>query len=192
MMADLVEGSVRHQAVRVTLTPLRAEFNHLLHIRRCLGHCRVRAGWLRSSCRGAWQAIGPIAPERLSSLRRVGAIESIGSSTRIEGGRLSDRGVAQLLTNLDVRSFASLGEQEVAAHADVMETIFAHQAEAAPGREVRARAGPARHAAGAVGADPGVVSRAWPGHSGRGRQGNRNQPATRSSTISPSLRNKAT
>ncbi len=32
-----------------------------------------------------------IAPERLSSLRRVATIESIGSSTRIEGPRLSDR-----------------------------------------------------------------------------------------------------
>jgi hypothetical protein len=42
---------------------------------------------------GAWRAIGRIAPERLSRLRRVATIESIGSSTRIEGARLSDREV---------------------------------------------------------------------------------------------------
>ncbi len=44
--------------------------------------------------KGAWRAIGRIAPERLSSLRRVATIESIGSSTRIEGAKLSDREVA--------------------------------------------------------------------------------------------------
>lgn len=35
--------------------------------------------------KGAWRAIGRIAPERLSGLRRVATIESVGSSTRIEG-----------------------------------------------------------------------------------------------------------
>ncbi|MGY8738801.1 MAG: hypothetical protein ACKVIW_14945, partial [bacterium] len=39
--------------------------------------------------KGAWQAIGRIAPDRLSSLRRVATIESVGSSTRIEGVTLS-------------------------------------------------------------------------------------------------------
>ena len=34
--------------------------------------------------KGAWQAISRVAPDRLSRLRRVAAIESIGSSTRIE------------------------------------------------------------------------------------------------------------
>ncbi len=47
--------------------------------------------------KGAWRAIGRIAPERLSGLRRVATIESIGSSTRIEGARLSDREVEALL-----------------------------------------------------------------------------------------------
>ena len=35
--------------------------------------------------KGAWQALGALAPERLLALRRVATIESIGSSTRIEG-----------------------------------------------------------------------------------------------------------
>jgi hypothetical protein len=33
--------------------------------------------------KGAWQAFGTLAPERLSALRRVATIESVGSSTRI-------------------------------------------------------------------------------------------------------------
>lgn len=74
--------------------------------------------------KGAWRAIGRIAPERLSSLRRIATIESIGSSTRIEGARLSDRDVEKLLSNLQIGSFASRDEEEVAGYAAVMETIF--------------------------------------------------------------------
>ena len=40
--------------------------------------------------KGAWRALGTLAPERLSALRRVATIESIGSSTRIEGSKLRD------------------------------------------------------------------------------------------------------
>jgi Fic family protein len=74
--------------------------------------------------KGAWRAIGRIAPERLSGLRRVATIESIGSSTRIEGARLSDREVEALLANIRIGSFTTRDEQEVAGYAEVMETIF--------------------------------------------------------------------
>ncbi|WP_234905491.1 Fic family protein [Agrobacterium pusense] len=74
--------------------------------------------------KGAWRAIGRIAPERLSSLRRVATIESVGSSTRIEGARLTDREVEKLLANIRLGSFATRDEQEVAGYAEVMETIF--------------------------------------------------------------------
>ena len=40
--------------------------------------------------KGAWRALGTLAPDRLMALRRVATIESIGSSTRIEGSTLSD------------------------------------------------------------------------------------------------------
>ena len=76
--------------------------------------------------KGAWRAIGRIAPERLSGLRRVATIESIGSSTRIEGAKLSNREVERLLSNLQFHSFATRDEQEVAGYAEVMETVFAH------------------------------------------------------------------
>ncbi len=79
--------------------------------------------------KGAWAAIGRIAPERLGALRRIATIESIGSSTRIEGAKLNDREVARLLSNLDIRIFASRDEEEVAGYAAVMETVFANAAE---------------------------------------------------------------
>ena len=74
--------------------------------------------------KGAWRALGTLAPERLNALRRVATIESIGSSTRIEGSKLSDREVEQLLAKLEIKSFASRDEQEVVGYAEVMETIF--------------------------------------------------------------------
>jgi len=73
--------------------------------------------------KGAWRALGTLAPERLRALRHIATIESIGSSTRIEGSRLSDREVERLLANLDIRRFATRDEQEVAGYADVMETV---------------------------------------------------------------------
>ena len=82
--------------------------------------------------KGAWRALGTLAPERLSALRRVATIESIGSSTRIEGSRLSDREVERLLSNLEIKSFGSRDEQEVAGYAEVMETVFASWADIPP------------------------------------------------------------
>ena len=74
--------------------------------------------------KGAWRALGTLAPERLSALRRVATIESIGSSTRIEGSKLSDREVEALLARLEIRSFTTRDEQEVAGYAEVMELVF--------------------------------------------------------------------
>ena len=74
--------------------------------------------------KGAWRALGTLAPDRLAALRRVATIESIGSSTRIEGSRLSDREVQRLLSNLRIKSFATRDEQEVAGYAEVMERVF--------------------------------------------------------------------
>ena len=74
--------------------------------------------------KGAWQALGTLAPERLSALRRVATIESVGSSTRIEGNRLSDREVEKLLGKIAIKSFSTRDEQEVAGYADTMEQIF--------------------------------------------------------------------
>jgi Fic family protein len=74
--------------------------------------------------KGEWRALGTLAPERLSALRRVATIESIGSSTRIEGSKLSDREVERLLSNLAVKSFATRDAQEVAGYAETMELVF--------------------------------------------------------------------
>ena len=74
--------------------------------------------------KGAWRALGTLAPERLLALRRVATIESIGSSTRIEGSKLTDREVERLLYNLAIKSFDSRDEQEVAGYAELMDLVF--------------------------------------------------------------------
>jgi len=74
--------------------------------------------------KGGWRAMQAMAPERLAALRRVATIESVGSSTRIEGAKLSDREVEELLGRLDKTAFASRDEEEVAGYAEVMDEVF--------------------------------------------------------------------
>lgn len=74
--------------------------------------------------KGRWQAVGNLAPERLAVLRRIATIESVASSTRIEGAQLTDQEVEQLLSGLRRRTFASRDEEEVAGYADVMELVY--------------------------------------------------------------------
>lgn len=79
--------------------------------------------------KGRWRALQSLSPERLQGLRRVATIESVGSSTRIEGSKLSDREVKELLGRLETQFFATRDEQEVVGYAFVMEQVFAHAAE---------------------------------------------------------------
>ena len=74
--------------------------------------------------KGRWAVLETLAPEKLTALRRVATIESVGSSTRIEGAKLSDAEVEKLLSGLRSESLASRDEQEVAGYADAMNMIF--------------------------------------------------------------------
>jgi Fic family protein len=74
--------------------------------------------------KGAWRALGTLAPDRLATLRRVATVESVGSSTRIEGSTLTDREVDILLSNLDLGSFRNRDEQEVAGYAEATNLVF--------------------------------------------------------------------
>ena len=74
--------------------------------------------------KGRWEMLGRLAPDKLQFLRRVATIESVGSSTRIEGARLSDHEIDLLLRNLDIQSFRSRDEEEVAGYAEAMDMVF--------------------------------------------------------------------
>jgi Fic family protein len=74
--------------------------------------------------KGLWRAIGTLRPDRLHALKRIATIESVGSSTRIEGVKLSDQEVEALLAGIDIRSFRSRDEQEVAGYAETINLVF--------------------------------------------------------------------
>ena len=79
--------------------------------------------------KGLWRRLGEIRAERLASLRQVTTVESAGSSTRIEGGQLSDDEVARVLQGLRVDSFRERDEAEVRSYAELLQTIFDHHAD---------------------------------------------------------------
>ena len=74
--------------------------------------------------KGRWDALKTLSPDRLNALRKVATVESIGSSTRIEGAKLTDAQVEELLSNIKIRSFATRDEQEVAGYAEAMDLVF--------------------------------------------------------------------
>jgi Fic family protein len=75
--------------------------------------------------KGRWEALKTLSPDRLSALRKVATIESVGSSTRIEGAKLSDAEVENLLSRaLSMKSFKTRDEQEVAGYAEAMDLVF--------------------------------------------------------------------
>jgi len=74
--------------------------------------------------KGKWHALSNLTPDRLELLKRVATIESVGSSTRIEGARLTDSEVEKLLSGSSITSFQSRDEEEVAGYAEAMELVF--------------------------------------------------------------------
>jgi len=74
--------------------------------------------------KGAWTGFTLQQPEQLKPLKRVSTLESIGSSNRIEGNKLTDQEVEKLLSRINKKSFKSRDEEEVAGYAELMNTIF--------------------------------------------------------------------
>lgn len=75
--------------------------------------------------KGRWEALKTLSPDSLNALRKVATIESVGSSTRIEGAKLSDAEVENLLSRaISIKSFKTRDEQEVAGYAEAMDLVF--------------------------------------------------------------------
>ncbi|MCA9440228.1 MAG: Fic family protein [Candidatus Omnitrophica bacterium] len=74
--------------------------------------------------KGRWEALGRFSPEHLQGLRHVATIESIGSSTRIEGATLSDAEIETLLAHIGATPFSSRDEEEVAGYAEAIDLVF--------------------------------------------------------------------
>jgi len=73
--------------------------------------------------KGYWKGMATLSANFLTNLRMLATIESIGSSTRIEGAKLSDLEVSALLKGIERRSFRSRDEQEVAGYAEAFQHV---------------------------------------------------------------------
>jgi Fic family protein len=76
--------------------------------------------------KGKWNVIEKRENRYLKELRKIATIESIGSSTRIEGATLSDKEVQELLNNIKITKMQTRDEQEVIGYYEVLELIYDH------------------------------------------------------------------
>ncbi|MDL2331052.1 Fic family protein [Odoribacter sp. OttesenSCG-928-A06] len=76
------------------------------------------------SFKGNWNAIEIKENVYLKELKRIATIESIGSSTRIEGATLTDKEVKELLNNIKITKLTSRDEQEIMGYYDTLDLIF--------------------------------------------------------------------
>lgn len=74
--------------------------------------------------KGSWQAYGKCDPAYLAELQRLAIIESIGSSTRIDGAKCTDRDVSRMMTKRASQSFLTKDEKNVAGYACLMHEIL--------------------------------------------------------------------
>ncbi len=79
--------------------------------------------------RGKWNQIEQKNNRYLRELRRVATIESIGSSTRIEGAVLTNDEVQKLIRSVKITEFTSRDEQEVFGYFEVLDLILDHATE---------------------------------------------------------------
>jgi Fic family protein len=74
--------------------------------------------------REKWNTVEKRENVYLRELRRIATIESIGSSTRIEGAQMSNKEIKELLDNLEITNLMSRDQQEVIGYSDVLEIIY--------------------------------------------------------------------
>lgn len=74
--------------------------------------------------KGKWNIAEKQENRYLKELRKIATIESIGSSTRIEGATLTNQEVQELLNNIKITKLKSRDEQEVIGYYEVLELIY--------------------------------------------------------------------
>lgn len=76
------------------------------------------------SFKGGWELIEHKEKRYLKELRDIATIQSIGSSTRIEGATLTDDEVKQLLKSVQISKLDKREEQEVVGYYEALEVIL--------------------------------------------------------------------
>jgi len=76
------------------------------------------------SFKGKWKGLDVKESSLLRELKQIATVASIGSSTRIEGSKLSNKEVEKLLSNLSMSQLKERDEQEVFGYYEVLELIL--------------------------------------------------------------------
>lgn len=71
-----------------------------------------------------WMDRVDLNPTQLSQLREMATVQSIGSSTRIEGSQLEDEEIVRLIDNMEITELKSRDEQEVAGYYRTLQIIL--------------------------------------------------------------------
>ncbi len=74
--------------------------------------------------KGSWKARENAESLYLRELRKVATIESVGSSTRIEGVKLTDEEIEKLLTSVRITKLESRDDQEVVGYYEALQIIL--------------------------------------------------------------------
>ena len=74
--------------------------------------------------KGQWTGGANLNPQLLGRLKRSVLITSTGASTRIEGARLSDEDVGDLMQGIAMQKFADRDKQEVQGYYELLQNIF--------------------------------------------------------------------
>lgn len=77
----------------------------------------------------SWASIERLEGGNLRQLRHIATIQSVGASTRIEGSKMTDEEVANLLINTGISKIEDRDSQEVVGYFNVLDTIVdSHEA----------------------------------------------------------------
>lgn len=74
--------------------------------------------------RGVFRVGIRMTPQAITSLRKSVLVTSAGSSTRIEGSRLSDEEVKKIMQGLSIQKFTDRDSQEVQGYLETLKNIF--------------------------------------------------------------------
>lgn len=103
------------------MSDITRKFDHRIlelepHIVTLLGEIDGIRGEFKSGLR--------MTPQAITSLRRSTLITSAGSSTRIEGAKISDEEVEKIMRGLSVSKFSDRDSQEVQGYLETLQNVF--------------------------------------------------------------------
>jgi len=76
--------------------------------------------------KGSWQEIEHKEARYLKELRQFATVASVGSSTRIEGVKMTDAEIEKLLRSVKINKLEKRDEQEVVGYYDALQVILDH------------------------------------------------------------------